>query len=232
MKNFKITLALAAAVSAMIASLSSCSKLDGSDNYIYAPNAIVTVKTTSEGATYFQLDEKTTLEPAGWTNPYKREVRALLRYAEESEPSALFSKKVRVDRIDTIRTKNAVPYDDEFRKGADDGRWDLYGDWLTVCEDGYLSLHFVADWGQDRKLVHYINLGIDAEKHDLYLRHDRNGDDGYGVPAEGFIAFRIDELLPDVKDGDELTLHWTGYDGERTAKIKYLGRFALPQPEK
>ena len=227
MKNFKIALAVLATMAALTASLSSCSKDDG--KYVYpGPNALVTIKTTESGTNYFQLDEKTTLEPKGWTNPYKREVRALLKYSELPEASDLFSKKVTVEWIDSVRTKSAVPYDEEFTKG-NSVPIALYNDWVTCLEDGYLTLHFAAWFGQGGKIVHNIDLAVDPENHDLYLRHDNNGDDGYGAPGEGVIAFKIDDLLKDVSDGQELTLHWKDSEGDKTAKVKYLSRFALPE---
>lgn len=228
MKNFKFILAFAA-ISTVL--LSSCSKLDDGNDYLGAPNALVTVKTTALNNTYFQLDEKTTLEPKGWNNPYKREVRALLRYEEDPEASTLFSKKVKVVWIDSLRTKPAVPYDDQFKTINDDGGLYIYDDWVTCCEDGYLTLHFASWVGQSysmEKKVHYLHLAIDPETLDLYLRHDRNGDNEYGAPADGFIAFKIDDLLPNVKDGETLTLHWKDYDGDRSAKVKYSSRFSLP----
>ena len=230
MKNFKFGLAVAAVVTALAGALSSCAKLD-SDYAYYGPNAVVTIKTAESGETYFQVDKKTTLEPKGWTNPYKKEVRALLRYSEDPEASALFSKKVRVEWIDSIRTKAPVPYDEEFKNGADDAV-KLNNDWLTVCEDGYLNLHFTSIAGVGGKYVHYINLAVDPDGKDLYLRYDKNGDSGYGTPVEGFVAFKIDDVLPEAKDGDELTLHWTGYDGENSAKVIYSSRFALSESEK
>lgn len=225
MKNFKIALAVLAAVSAMAVSLSSCSKDDV--DYVYlGPNALVTIKTTESGTDYFQLDEKTTLEPKGWTNPYKREVRALLKYSELSESSDLFSKKVAIVWIDSVRTKSAVPYDEEFKKG-NNVAVALYNDWITCCEDGYLTLHFAAWFGRDGKVVHYMDLAVDPETHDLYLRHDDNGDNVNVALGEGVIAFKIDDLLTDVKDGQELTLHWKASNGEQSAKVKYCSRFPL-----
>lgn len=228
MKNFKIALAVLAVVSAFAMSLASCSKMDDG-TYVYpGPNALVTIKTTDSGVTYFQLDEKTTLEPKGWVNPYKREVRALLRYSEDQEASSMFTKKVKVEWLDSVRTKNAVVYDEEYGK-KNNVTIALYNDWITCCEDGYLTLHFAIWVGQGDRIVHTIDLAVDHETHDLYLRHDNNGDDGYGAPAEGVIAFKIDDLLKDVKDGQELTLHWKDYDGDKTAKVKYYSRFALPE---
>lgn len=226
-KNFRITLAMVI-MAAFTLSLSSCSK--GDDMSVRpGPNAIVTVKTSDSGSCYFQLDEKTTLEPKGWTNPYKREVRALLKYSElPADAGSLYSKTVTVDWIDSVRTKSAVPYDDDFKKG-NNVAIALYNDWVTCCEDGYLTIHFAAWFGQGGKIVHNIDLGVDSQTLDLYLRHDNNGDNGYGAPGEGVIAFKIDELLKDVKDGQELTLHWKDSEGDKSARIKYYSRFNLPK---
>ncbi len=229
MKNFRFKrTALAFAAMLMLFVASSCSFDDDSyDRYNSLPNAIVTVKTLESGQTYFQVDGKTTLLPVDWKNPYKGETRALLRYEELSDGnSGQFSKSVNVVWIDSVLTKKAVICTDEFKKGADDPI-ELVGDWLTVCEDGYLTLHFAAWWGVDNRKPHYVNLGIDPATRNLYLRHDVNGDVANCRPAEGIVAFKIDELLTDVKDSDELTLHWTASDGEKKATIKYSGRFEL-----
>lgn len=231
MKNFRFKLAaLAFTATLMASSVSSCSVGDNGISYDdIRPKAIVTVKTLESGETYFQVDEKTTLLPVDWKNPYKGETRALLNYDELSEANnGPFTKSVKVNWIDSVLTKKAVPYTDEFKKGADDAI-SLIGDWVTVCEDGYLTLHFAAWWGTENRKPHILNLGIDPESRSLYLRHDVNGDNnGHCVPAEGVVSFKIDELLPDVKDGDELTLHWTEINNEKKkATLKYSGRFEL-----
>lgn len=228
MKNFKIGLAAASLLSVLTLSLSSCMKDDGVNSFPN-PNALVTVKTTDSGISYFQMDEKTTLEPVSWKNNYKREVRALLRYSEEPGDAGVFSKKVKVDWIDSVRTKDAILYDDAFGEKKN-VTMSIYGDWMTCCEDGYLTLHFAAWFGRDggKTIPHTIELAINPVTKDLYLRHDDNGDDtGYMMPGDGIIAFKLDEVLKDAKDGDELTLHWKDYDGDKTATIKYLSRFAL-----
>lgn len=226
MKNFKFAILAALTLAAL---LSSCSK--GDKGYLFpSPNALVTIKTAESGETYFQLDEKTTLEPVNWTNPYKREVRALLCYSEESGDGGLFSKKVKVAWIDSVRTKDAVVYDEEFKKG-NSVALSIYPDWITCCEDGYLTIHFAAWFGQDyaqNRVVHYIDLAVDPETNDLYLRHDDKGDNaGSKFPGECVVAFRLDKLMKDVKDGQELTLHWKNYDGDVTSKLRYYSRFPL-----
>ncbi len=230
MKNFRFKFAaLAFAAALTVPVVSSCSLDDSSyDIDPSRPDAIVTVKTLESGETYFQVDGKTTLLPVDWKNPYKGETRALLRFEELPDAnSGSFSKSVRVVWIDSVLTKKAVLYTEEFKKGADDPI-ELIGDWLTICEDGYLTLHFAAWWGADNKKPHYVNLGIDQATRNLYLRHDVNGDVANCRPAEGIVSFKIDELLTDAKDGDEMTLHWTATGGEKKeAKLKYSGRFEL-----
>lgn len=232
MKNFKLCLAAASMLAALTASLSSCS-VDNDYSVLPNPNAVVTIKTTDSGASYFQVDGKTTFEPVNWNNPYGREVRALLRYSEEPGDAGEFSKRVKVEWIDSVRTKSAVLYDEEFGTKKTTAL-SIYNDWITCCEDGYLTLHFAAWFGSGRNTPHTIELAVNPETLDLYLRHDDNGDStGPMVPGEGVIAFRLDELLKDAKDGDKLTLHWKDYgdiDGvEKTAELKYLSRFSLSE---
>lgn len=232
MKNFKFGLVAASVMAALTLSVSSCS----TDNGTYLqpnPNAIVTIKTAESGNSYFQLDEKTTLDPVNWKNPYKREVRAFLRYSEEPGDAGVFSKKVKVDWIDSVRTKNAQLYDEEFAAKKNDGL-SLYNDWFIGCEDGYLTLHFAAWFGGGRNIPHIIELAVNPETRDLYLRHDDNGDNiGPMVPGEGVISFRLDEILKDAKAGDKLTLHWKDLgdaDGVvGTAELKYSPRFSLSE---
>lgn len=231
MKNFtfKAVSGLCGFAALMISAMgtvSSCSNLDYESDGPLFPDGIVTVKTTDSGVSYFQLDAKTTLEPVDWKNPYKKEVRALVSYEELADASGLCSKKVKVKTIDSVLTKSAVPFDDEFRKGADDPV-ELVFDWLTNCEDGYLTIHFAAQWGGNN-VTHYVHLGIDPENpREIYFRHDDNGDTAYSW-LDGVVSFKIDDLMGDLADGEELTLHWTTFNGQKTTKtLKYYKRFSL-----
>ncbi len=187
------------------------------------PNAIVTVRKSASGKTYFQLDEKTTLEPLGWKNPFKSQTRALVSYSETSEESKEFTKAVRVNQIDSVLTKDAIVMKtSEFEVNNDPV--EIVTDWLTVCEDGYLTLHFATMWGADR-IPHKVILGVDPEKpYELYFKHDKNGD--YGTSwSEGLVAFKIDGLLPDTK-GEEvnITLKWKSFSGDGKMAFKYRTR--------
>jgi hypothetical protein len=229
LKNFKFLLA---ALLVLPAAATSCSNMDSDfADFTLNPDALVTVKTTDDGQSYFQVDSLTTLEPTAWTNGYGKEVRALLKYSETSKKSDRFSRTVKVQWIDSVRTKSPVLYDEEFKK-VEGASVTIYDDWLTVCEDGYLSLHIAAWWGRSRNIQHYIDLGVDPQTNDLYLRHNSNGDVTDLTIAESFVAFKLDDVLTDVKAGDLLTLHWQDYNGERTVKFKYSPRFTLPDSSK
>lgn len=186
------------------------------------PNAIVTVKTNHTGVTYFQLDDKTTLEPVGWKNPYKAETRALVNYSELQEKSTDFSRKVRINWVDSILTKKAVlasSTEIASQEGNDPVR--LYGDWMTVCEDGYITIHFATQWGGGQ--THKINLLVSRDdRHKLYLRHDKNGDMGK-VWRDGIAAFKVSDLVPDTESKEvELELNWLDYYGKMSVKFKYV----------
>lgn len=184
-------------------------------------NGLVTVKTLESGTVYFQLDETTTLQPVSWKNYFGKEVRALVNYTELSVDSELFTKAVRVNGIDSVRTKKA--YSLAFRNPDEDvadSPIELIDDWLTVCEDGYMNVHYAAQYGSNPD-VHELNLGIHPDKpFDLYLFLDRKNDSGTAWYDE-VVAFDITELIPcDEGEVVSLTLHWDSNDGSKTLKFK------------
>ncbi len=190
-----------------------------------SPNAIVTVKTSASGKTYFQLDDKTTLEPVGWKNTFGGECRAMVNYSELMLSSVSFcDKQVRVNSIDSVSTRDA-----ELRKvdlkGSDPVEMvSNYGvlDWLTVCEDGYMTVHFVILYGGKK---HSIKLYADPKDPDhLYLFHDASKDIGKEA-RDAVASFRIDKVVPAEKY-QTVTLHWLSYEGEKEMKFKYG-----PRPE-
>ena len=69
-------------------------------------NAIVTVRTASSGRSYFQLSDDSTLDPLGWQNPFSKEVRALVAYSELTDKSDFCTRSVKVERIDSIVTRD------------------------------------------------------------------------------------------------------------------------------
>lgn len=209
--------------------LASC---DDDTEYVYynpkMPNALVTVKHNSEGQFYLQLDNGTT---AGVTNmtksPYgDKEVRALVNCYEVKRENAetaeyIFSKDVFVNWIDSIRTKDAVPYPAE---NADE----LYGndpvelvkDWVTVAEDGYLTLRIRTQWG-GKGNIHYVNLltgGNDDNAYEVEFRHDAKGDTK-GHWGDALVAFKLPESIMANGNTGTLTLKYKSYSGEKTVQF-------------
>lgn len=257
------TAGVAAAVLMSLSALTSCS--DGVDNAYLPDNvnsassiaesimwadAIVTVKSSQSGSTYFQLDEKNTLEPYKWTNPFRTEVRALLSFSDTKMSSDMFSKLVTVNRIDSLLTKEAnyVDINDGLDIPPSDAQVFIVDvgyettsellnnsdpveivssngtpDWLTFSEDGYLTIHFATYWGG--VATHSVNLYASKSHPDhLYFVHKNNGDlqTSWG---EGLVAFKLFHMYLGRKDEflspREVTLHWMSFDGEQEAVFKY-----------
>lgn len=223
MANFKTFLFWASVV--VTVSLLSCS-LDDDDTWANAyANALVTVKTDDSGNTYFQLDESTTLFPENITGKLYggKEVRALMNFANSnSRPREELS--VYVNWIDSIRTKDMIiTTDGEIPEGIGDNPIEVVDDWVTVLEDGYLTLRVRAWWGLTGR-VHYLNLlaGVNPDNpYEVELRHDANGDSANRL-GDALIAFHLGGL--DFSNGQTLTLKWKTFDGRvRKAEFKPHG---------
>lgn len=226
-KLFLMTGALACAFS-----FYSCDDDDDDYSKIY-PNALVTVKNSADDVFFLQLDEETTLLP---TNVKKspfgdKEVRALVNYNEVDQPSGAFTKAVYINWIDSILTKNIAP---DLGEENDD----VYGtdpvemvkDWVTIAEDGYLTLRFRTVWGGGKK--HFVNLlqSTDPEKpFEVEFRHNAYGDVN-GVTGDGLVAFKLDQLPDTEGETVKLKLKWQSFSGEKSAEFDYCTRKAvLPQ---
>ena len=115
--------------------LPSCLDDDDDVSRLY-PNALVTVKEAADETVYFQLDETTTLLPVNITShPFdSKEVRALVNYEEVDDSSEEYDQAVRVNWIDSIRTKpapNREDNDNEYGTTVE-----IVSDWVTIAEDG------------------------------------------------------------------------------------------------
>ncbi len=137
---------LIAGIICVTMTLQSC--LDDDDDYnwdLYYPNALVTVKPVSDNSFFLQLDDSTTLLPTNMTSsPFgNKEIRALVNYSEVDKPSEGYNKAIFINWIDSILTKPIAP-----NLGAENDK--IYGtdpveiinDWVTIAEDGYLTLRF------------------------------------------------------------------------------------------
>lgn len=213
--------------------LSACTLDKDSDNIMY-PSAIVTVKPDADGSTFrMQLDDKTELHAVNMkASPFgSKEVRALVNYrkptSEEMQKGGLWddANNVYVNWIDSILTKTPVPDLGEMNAETyGDDPVEIYGDWATNVEDGYLTLHFTTYWMSG--VMHTINLVTGSDPDDPYkvvLYHDAGGN-RYGEAGDALVAFSL-ASLPDTGDKTvDLTFEWTSFSGKKTYKFPYRTR--------
>ena len=220
-------------VGAIVCTIGLQSCLDDDDNnayYLRYPNALVTVKGAADDAFFLQLDDKTTLLPTNVsTSPFgDKEVRALVNYSEVNEPSGDYTKAVHINWIDSILTKPIAPdlgEENDEVYGTDPV--EIVNDWVTIAEDGYLTLRFRTIWGGSKK--HFVNLllGQNLENpYEVEFRHNAYGDT-YGSEGDGLVAFKLDEL-PDTEGKTvKLKLKWKSFSGEKSAEFDYCTRKAV-----
>lgn len=201
--------------------LPSCLKSNENEDYV-RPSGVVTVCPRTDGSFVMNLDRNTVLIPDNLTkSPFgQKEVRALVSYSEvpeEQQQSGIRDVRVIVHRLDSIRTK--LPVDDA---GEDNDR--LYGsapieivrDWVTVAEDGYLTLRVRTLWG-NTGVKHNINLLRSSDNSfEFELRHDACGDVA-GNWGDALIAFNMKEftLLNEDFMDQKICLKWQSFSGDK-----------------
>ena len=209
----------ALALAACALSLNSC--LADYDDYEATSTALVTVYPSSSEGLTLQLDDSTTIVPSNIkTSPFgERKVRALVNYKVESTVSGK-PYNVYVNWIDSIRTKLPV-----ISQGADDEK--IYGndpieivrDWVSVAEDGFLTLRIRTLWGG--KARHVINLVSGVNKDNVYefdLRQNAQGDT-VGNTGDALIAFDLNSLWTEHPEKVTIKLNWTSFSGKKSAEF-------------
>lgn len=192
------------------------------------PNALVTVKPVDDGSFYLQLDDKTTLFPVNVKkSPYgDKEVRALVRYSEVEPVTTDYTKSVSINWMDSILTKDAVPYvDGESLEKYGEDPIEIVRDWVNIAEDGYLTLRFRTRWGNTNK-AHWVNLVTGQNPDDPYeveFRHNAY-DDLDGAWGDALVAFRLDELPDTEGETVKLTLKYKSFSGEKSIQFDYCSR--------
>ena len=214
-----------------VASLGFQSCLDDDDDKyaMLLPNALVTVKNASDNSCYLQLDERTTLLPVNMkSSPFGgKEVRALVNYSNVDEPSGAYSQAVYVNWIDSLLTKPMAPNLGEAENDEvyGDDPVEMVADWVTIAEDGYLTLRFRTMWGNPSQ-KHFVNLISTNNPEDPYeveFRHNAYGDT-YGQAGDGLVAFSL-ASLPDTEGKTvKLTLKWHSFTGEKSVQFDYCTR--------
>ncbi|MDO4497124.1 MAG: NigD-like protein [Bacteroidales bacterium] len=191
------------------------------DDALPIHTALVTVK-PMQNTFVMQLDDTTQLIP---DNPSvchfrDKQVRALVAY-QNRHKEANGQRFVTICRIDSIRTKSYEPSlgtKEADIKAYGNDPIDIMRSWVTVAEDGYLTLCLRTVWGQPG-VVHYMHLvsGVDeSNPYLLELRHNANGDI-IGYPHNCLIAFDLRELLKQVPSKEaKFTIRWNSSVGTRT----------------
>lgn len=197
--------------------LASCDVSDDDNIMNYRPTALVTVKPTADSF-ILQLDDTTRLQPSNMTkSPYgDKEVRALVNYKIDEQRAGM--QRVHINWMDSIRTKMTVPSlgdKNNITYGKDPV--EIINDWVTVAEDGYLTLRIRTQWGNGN-IIHYFNLltGVNPENpYELELRHDAKGDTP-ATTGDALIAFNLRQLLAGAdKEKVKFTLRWNSFSGEK-----------------
>lgn len=227
--SFNKLLAMAGVLSAGSLFFQSC--LDDDDNYYYGlwqPNALVTVKPLADDSFFMQLDDSTTLLPVNVKkSPYGgKEMRALVNYEEVNQPSGEYTKAVHLTRIDSILTKPiAEDLGDKNDEVYGTDPVDILKDWVTIAEDGYLTLSFRTRWGNTGK-PHFVNLLMSqdpARPYEVEFRHNAFGDI-YGETGDALVAFDLSSL-PDTQGKTvKLRLKWKSFNGEKSTEFDYCTR--------
>ena len=202
-------------------SLNSCDT-DGDNNVVaLSPTALVTVYPSSSEGLTLQLNDSTTLIPSNMkTSPFgDKKVRALVNYTVESTVSGK-PYNVYVNWIDSIRTKLPVTSqgsDDEKAYGNDP--IEIVRDWVSVAEDGFLTLRIRTLWGGKAK--HVINLVSGVTKDNVYefdLRQNAQGDT-VGNTGDALIAFDLNSLWTEHPEKATIKLNWTSFSGKKSAEF-------------
>ena len=187
-------------------------------------NGLVTIRYTESDVLYFQLDDVRTLYPVNIGNSklWKDGQRALINFQVVDEDDKGFTDAVYVNWIERVLTKSMVE-----SKGVENDS--LYGkdpveivrDWVTVVEDGYLTLRFRTYWSGG--VTHTVNLlaGVNPDNpYEVEFRHNANGDLNYYV-EDGLVSFDLSKL-PDTEGRTvKLTLKWMSFSGPKSVEFDY-----------
>lgn len=220
--KFLYLLGLAMATTPMI---QSCS--DDDDSSLNSYTAVVTVVPLSDNSFEMNLTNEIKLIPTNMTaSPFKdEEVRALINYNYDDETESSL-RKVTVNWMDGIRTKKPVAdkgeeNDTEYGKDC----IEIVKDWVTVAEDGYLTLRIRTQWGQPGAR-HEVNLvsGVNPENpYEFELRHNANGDT-HGDFGDALIAFNLNELIESDGSPVKIKINWESFSGPKSTEFELLMR--------
>ena len=206
--------------------LGSCSD-DLDDGGQPLMNAMVTVKPNADNTEVtLQLDDYTVIHPDNLQkSPFgTKEVRAraCLDYKNDDQHVDV----VWLDSVLTKRLTKNLGNEEENRKAYGNDPINILNDWITVAEDGYLTLHLATVFGNGSQ--HKLNLVHRDDVNTPYyftLYHDAQGD-FTGLEQDGIVAFKLYDLpaLQEIDQPVHITLEWNTRLGTQSAKFKYTPR--------
>lgn len=205
--------------------LQSCS--DDDDSSLNSYTALVTVVPVSDNSFEMNLTNTVKLIPTNLkASPFKnKEVRALVNYTYDDETESPL-RNVSINWMDSIRTKMPV-----IDKGDDNDA--LYGkdcieivkDWVTIAEDGYLTLRVRTKWGSPG-VKHEVNLlsgGNPEDPYEFELRHNANGDT-FGEIGDALIAFNLNQLITTNDPVVKIKIKWESFSGPKSTEFDLTTR--------
>lgn len=199
------------------------------DDVYYEPAyyGLVTVRYTDSDVLYLQLDEDRMLYPVNMSSNklWDEGQRALINFYVVNEDDKGFTDAVYVNWINLVLTKLLVE-----NKGVENDV--VYGndpveivrDWVTIVEDGYLTLRFRTYWSGG--VAHSVNLlmGVNAEDpYEVEFRHNANGDFEYYI-GDGLVSFDLSKLPDTGGKIVKLTLKWMSFSGPKSVVFDYCTR--------
>ena len=214
-----------------LALLSSCAKEDynggmwdiGDGDLAQDFTAIVTVHKSPTDTVYFQADDTTRLYPTNFQGSYTGLERIIcgIRVLNSKVPNYGYRTAVNwFEQLDKGTFTNSKP-------AGNDGL-DIISDWMTSCEDGFLTLHYSTKWGTT-PVPHTFTLVAGqnpSNPYEVLLVQNANGDEKR-ITADSIVYFDINSL-PDTGDSYKtLTLKWTD-SGGKTAEKEF--RFKTRKP--
>ena len=164
----------------------------------------------------------------------EKEVRALANIELADEAPQEYDKAVFINWIDSILTKPMAPNlgEEENNRTYGNDPVEILNDWVTIAEDGHLTLRFATRWGNGQP--HFVNLISTQNPDNSYeveFRHNALGDTE-GKMGDALVAFKLDELTDTQGETVKLKLKWNSFSGEKSAEFDYCTRKATnPQAQ-
>lgn len=187
---------------------------EGGGDYKQDFTAIVTVHKSPADTVYFQVDDTTRLFPVNYQDGYKGLERIVCGITVYSSMVPNYGNKTIVEWYDQL-DKGAFSTS---RPAGNDGL-DIISDWMTSCEDGFLTLHYSTWWGAGNVQHDFTVVAGQnpSDPYELQLVHDAKGTQKSNA-GESIIYFDIN-ALPDTGDSYKtLTLKWTDSGGKAAEK--------------